>query len=63
LNGIAIGSWTSNLWNFAHEIQTGDGIIAYDPEKREYRADTAIGPYRHDPSVIDPEYPNVIPVL
>ncbi|WP_338452569.1 restriction endonuclease [Niallia oryzisoli] len=55
-------SWVNQVWRFSTEIQTGDRVISYSKEKREYIVGTVIEQHFYDPTVGHPEYPNIIKV-
>lgn len=47
------------LYKFRHEIKTGDWVLTYNREKREYLMGKISGGYRFNPKLVDPEYPHV----
>lgn len=55
-------SWASQVWRFSHDIKTGDRVISYTKDKREYLIGTIISAFEHNSSIVSHEYPNVLNV-
>lgn len=55
-------SWINQVWRFSREIKTGDNIITYSKETREYLVGTVTGEHYYNTSVGNPAYPNHIQV-
>lgn len=55
-------SWVNQVWRFSREIQSGDRIISYSKEKREYIIGKVIEPHFFDKSIGNPDYPNTLKV-
>lgn len=45
----AIVSGASQTWRFAHEMQPGDAVVTYSPQRRVYLVGHVTGPARHRP--------------
>jgi restriction system protein len=50
-------SGASQVWRFAHEVQTGDWVVTYSPRRRVYLIGSVLGPARHRPEGIDDGMP------
>jgi restriction system protein len=56
-------SWVNQVWRFSREIKSGDRIISYSKEKREYIVGRVIEAHFFDKSIGNPDYPNNIKVI
>ncbi len=45
----AVVSGASQMWRFAHEMQPGDAVVTYSPQRRAYLVGHVTGPARHRP--------------
>lgn len=50
--------WGSQVYKFRSEMKTGDRVISYDPNQREYLVGTISGDYEYNEDII-PEYPRI----
>ncbi|WP_342026108.1 restriction endonuclease [Cytobacillus pseudoceanisediminis] len=55
-------NWASQVWRFSHEIETGDRIITFTKDKREYLIGTVTAVHIHDNTLVNDHYSNVIGV-
>lgn len=55
-------SWVNQVWRFSREIKSGDRVITYNKEKREYMVGKVTKSHFYDESVGNPDYPNHIKV-
>lgn len=49
----AIVSGASQVWRFVHDVDEGDRVVTYSPQRRCYRVGRITGPARHHPEWID----------
>lgn len=47
------------LYKFRHAIKSGDWVLTYDREKREYMLGKVFSDYLFNPKLVGPEYPHV----
>ncbi len=52
----------NQVWRFSREIQSGDRIISYSKDKREYIIEKVIEPHFFNKSIGNPDYPNTLKV-
>lgn len=50
------------IFRFCRELGVGDYVLTYDKSIRELLVGIADGPYSYQPTLFEPEYPNVRPV-
>jgi len=60
--GLGTPTSVGQVFRFLRDIQQGDYILTPEKIKREIHVTRCKGPYRYDPSVFGPDYPNVRPV-
>lgn len=58
----AIVSGASQMWRFAHEMQPGDAVVTYSPQRRSYLVGHVCGAARYRPDWVDAGLPLARPV-